>query len=204
MHDPEWDALVQSFRERNPADRRQTARDLAAIASVYKRHEHHWLEFNEARGIASLELGRKAVSEFHPMCRHLCRLGLAGDDTGRASVLAGFLDIWKTTDIAPKGIPAWIAGAKGGIRGIYNSKGRRFPDLIGRVLTDRDSNVHSCGILASGLSRPRRSSRMISVLMHVVAAARSSTRCPKVGVIGARSAKGVISSPMSSAEASIG
>ena len=149
MHDPEWDALVQSFRERNPVGRRQTARDLAAIASIYKRHEHHWLEFNEAKGIASLELGRKAVSEFHPMCRHLCRLGLAGDDTGRASVLAGFLDIWKTTDIAPKGIPAWIARTKGGIRGIYNSKGRPFPDLIGRVLADRDSNVHSCGLLAS-------------------------------------------------------
>jgi hypothetical protein len=134
MHDPEWDALVQSFRERNPVDRRQTARDLAAIASVYKRHEHHWLEFNEAQGIASLELGRKAVSEFHPMCRHLCGLGLAGDETGH---------------IAPKEIPAWIAGVKGGIRGIYDSKGRRFPDLIGKVLTDRDSNVHSCGLLAS-------------------------------------------------------
>lgn len=50
MHDPEWDALVRSLRERNPVDRRQTTRDLAAIASVYKRHEHHWLEFNAAQG----------------------------------------------------------------------------------------------------------------------------------------------------------
>ena len=126
MHDPEWDALVQSFRERNPTDRGQTAQDLAGIASVYRRHEHHWFEFNEAQGISSLRLGRKAVSKFHPACRHLCELGLAEDDTGRASVLAGFLDIWETTHIAPSEIPAWIARTTGGIRAIYKSKGRRF------------------------------------------------------------------------------
>jgi hypothetical protein len=148
MHDPEWDALVQSFRERNPADRGQTAQDLAGIASVYRRHERHWFEFNEAQGISSLELGRKAVSKFHPACRHLCGLGLAGDETGRASVLAGFLDIWETTHFAPSEIPAWIAGTPGGIRAIYNSKGRRFPDLTDRVIANRDSNIHTSDLLA--------------------------------------------------------
>jgi hypothetical protein len=130
MHDPEWDALVQSFRERNPADRLQTARDLAEIAGVYRRHEHHWSEFQQAKGIAALDRGRTAGSKFHPICRHLCRLGLCGDETGRASVLAAVLDIWETTDIAPADIPKWITGTKGGIRAIYKSAGAAHGDPL--------------------------------------------------------------------------
>jgi hypothetical protein len=135
MHDPEWDALVQFFRARNPADRRQTARGAAGIAGTYRRHEHHWPEFQDAIGIVPLDRGRKAASKFQPICRHLCGLGLAGDETGKASLMAGFLDIWEATDIAPADIPDWIARTKGGMRGIYEAKGQRFPDLIDKETT---------------------------------------------------------------------
>jgi hypothetical protein len=61
-------------------------------------------------------------------------------------VLAGFLDYGKRQ--TPSEIPAWIAGTPGGIRAIYNSKGRRFPDLTERVIANRDSNIHTSDLLA--------------------------------------------------------
>jgi hypothetical protein len=112
---------VQSFRERNPADRLQAARDLAGIAGVYGRHELHWSEFQNVHGIVPLDRGRTAESKFHPICRHLCGLGVGADETGRASVMAAVLDVWEKIGIAPAEIPAWIAGTKGGIRAIYKA-----------------------------------------------------------------------------------
>jgi hypothetical protein len=120
MHDPRWDALVRSFKTRNRAGRLQTALDIAEIAGIWWDHQHHWCEFEDAHGIVRLRRGRKPESKFHPICRHLSGLGVGGDETGRASVMATVLDVWEKTGIAPAEIPAWIAGTKGGIRAIYD------------------------------------------------------------------------------------
>ena len=111
---------MRSFKARNRAGRLQTALDVAEIAGIWWDHQHHWCEFEDAYGIARLHRGRKPESKFHPICRYLSGLGVGGDETGRASVMAAVLEIWEKTGITPAEIPAWIAGTKGGIRAIYD------------------------------------------------------------------------------------
>jgi hypothetical protein len=128
MHDARWTELVRSFETRNRAGRDRAARDIAEIAAIYQDHRHHWREFQDSNGIAPLHRGRTAGSRFHAVCRHLCELGLGGDETGRASVMAGVLEAWaRTAGIAPAEIPAWIARTKGGIRAIYDGNVHTSP-----------------------------------------------------------------------------
>jgi DNA methylase len=140
MHDPEWDAFVQAVTTRNRADRLQTARDIADIAATYRRHERHWREFEDAHGIARFHLGRKAESKFHPICRYVSGLGVSGDETGRASVMATVLDAWEKRGIAPAEILPWIAGTKGGMRAIYDEALHPIP---GGVATKSGSSFSS-------------------------------------------------------------
>jgi hypothetical protein len=132
MHDPRWDALVQSFKTRNRASRLQMAQDIADVAAIYQDHQPHWPEFQKAHGIAPLDRGRRAESKFHAVCRHLCELGVGEDETGRASVMAAVLDAWEKMQTAAVEIPAWIAGTKGGIRAIYLEAVHQISGSIGQ------------------------------------------------------------------------
>jgi hypothetical protein len=123
--DRDWQEICAIFRERNQlagSARDVTARGVEKIAALYEREEARWEEFLVEHGVEKPRRGPKPKSRFHGIARYLLGLGIGGDQSGTASVLAACLDAWlETRETVPvDAIPNWIQ-AEGGTRAIYES-----------------------------------------------------------------------------------
>ena len=146
--DQDWQEICAIFRERNQLAgpvRDLTARGVEKIAALYEREESRWAEFLAEHGVEKPRRGPKAKSRFHGIAKYLLDLGVRGDETGMASVLAASLDAWLEAreTIRPAQIHEWIKD-QGGPRAIYEKRkdsGPAGPASRGRSDTGGRSDI---------------------------------------------------------------
>jgi hypothetical protein len=149
--DPQWRETCDIFRERNRlagSASDLTARGISAIAGHYEREESRWPEWLAEHGVEEPRRGPKAKSRFHGIAKYLLGLGVGGDQSGMASVMAACLDAWLATreTVPVSDIPAWIAATPGGARAIYD-EGRELPPDA-RAWNGKNDNVYTARTLA--------------------------------------------------------